>query len=204
MTGSAGTTRTFDEGQQAERRTEELADFVVPPSRLEDPSGLKEGFGEIFGTHPAGIAVITAEGPEGPVGLTASSLSSVSAEPPIIGFSLQARRGSAALVAEADTLLVHLLDSSNVGIAKAFATHGAPRFGDAMNWRRLPTGEPMLTDVGRVMRVERLARIKAGPALVFNCGVLEILGSHPAGAPLVYHQRQFHSLSQDTLAEYQI
>jgi hypothetical protein len=40
-----------------------------------------------------------------------------------------------------------------------------------MNWRQLPTGEPLLTDVGRVMRVEPLARIKAGPALVFNCGV---------------------------------
>ncbi|EME35631.1 flavin reductase [Kocuria palustris] len=195
---------TVQEGREAEERTEQLADFVVPPSRLEDTTSLKGEFGAIFGSHPAGVAVITAEGPDGPVGLTASSLSSVSADPPIIGFSLQARRGSAALVAEADTLLVHLLDSSNVAIARAFATHGAPRFGDAMNWRQLPTGEPLLTDVGRVMRVEPLARIKAGPALVFNCGVLEILGSEPAGAPLVYHQRQFHSLSESTVAEYQI
>lgn len=193
-----------DEGFEAELRTEELADFVVRPSRRETHSELTSGFGAIFGSHPAGVAVITAQGPDGPVGLTASSVSSISADPPIIGFSLQARRGSAALVAEADTLLVHLLDSSNVAIARAFATHGAPRFGDAMNWRELPTGEPLLTDIGRVMRVEPLARIKAGPALVFNCGVLEILGSQASGAPLVYHERKFHSLSDDTVAQYQI
>ena len=74
---------TVQEGWEAEERTEQLADFVVPPSRLEDTTSLKGGFGAIFGSHPAGVAVITAEGPDGPVGLTASSLSLVSADPPV-------------------------------------------------------------------------------------------------------------------------
>ena len=33
-------------------------------------------FKDAFRAHPAGIAVLTAQGPDGPVGLTASSVSS--------------------------------------------------------------------------------------------------------------------------------
>ena len=144
---------TVQEGREAEERTEQLADFVVPPSRLEDTTSLKGGFGAIFGSHPAGVAVITAEGPDGPVGLTASSLSSVSADPPIIGFSLQARRGSAALVAEADTLLVHLLDSSNVAIARAFVNRPMILIADE------PTGNlDPATSVGIMKLLDRINR----------------------------------------------
>lgn len=181
-----------------------VADYIVPSDDLGAVGVEKADFSAVFGDHPAGIAVITAKGPEGPVGLTVSSVSSVSAQPPIIGFSLQARSGSAALVAQADSLLVHLLDAPNIGLARAFATHGAPRFGDAMEWEWLPSGEPLLKGVGRVMRVHPLARIQAGPALVFNAGVVEILGAQPNGAPMVYHRRQFHTLSPESVVDYQI
>ena len=42
-----------------------------------------EAFKDAFRAHPAGVAIITAKGSSGPVGLTASSVSSVSAEPPM-------------------------------------------------------------------------------------------------------------------------
>ncbi|MET9972722.1 flavin reductase family protein, partial [Streptomyces sp. NPDC006356] len=38
----------------------------------------------VFRRHAAGVAVITARGETGPVGFTATSLSSVSAEPPML------------------------------------------------------------------------------------------------------------------------
>ncbi|KAA9392917.1 flavin reductase family protein [Kocuria coralli] len=181
-----------------------VADYVVPSGELGAVGVQRADYSSVFGYHPAGVAVITARGPEGPVGLTVSSVSSVSADPPIIGFSLQARSGSAALVAQADSLLVHLLDAPNIGLARAFATHGAPRFGDAMDWKWLPTGEPLLKGVGRVLRVHPLARIQAGPALVFDAGVVQILGTEPNGAPMVYHKRQFHSLSAESVVDYEI
>lgn len=194
--------RAAEPGQEAQ--TGPVADYVVPSGDLGEVGVQKAEFSAIFGDHPAGIAVITAKGPDGPVGLTVSSVSSVSASPPIIGFSLQARSGSALLVAQADSLLVHLLDAPNIGLAQAFATHGAPRFGNAMDWEWLPTGEPLLKGVGRVMRVHPLARIQAGPALVFNAGVVEVLGTESNGAPMVYHRRQFHSLSPNSVVDYQI
>ncbi|WP_030016245.1 MULTISPECIES: flavin reductase family protein [Micrococcales] len=160
----------------------------------ENKETITEIFKEIFGHHPAGVAIITAASEEGPVGLTASSVSSISADPAILGFSLAARRGSAAHVADAETFLVHLLDAENVELAKSFATHGAPRFGDTMNWETLSTGEPLLTDVSRVLRCRTLTQAQAGPALVFTAEVLEASRNEHPGTPLVYHRRAFHSL----------
>ena len=56
----------------------------------------------------------------------------------------------------------------------AFAVSGAPRFGVDMPWEYLETGEPRLLSVARVLRAIPLARIKAGPALVFNAAVVDV------------------------------
>ena len=191
-------------GREADRASAKVADFVAPTEELAEDEHLINGFKAAFGQHPAGIAIITVAGPEGPVGLTASSLSSISAQPPILGFSLQAKRGSAAIVADAGSFLVHFLDADNIGLARAFSVSGAPRFGDDMPWEPLPTGEPRLLGVRRVLRAVPLARVKAGPALVFNAAVVENVGDEGSGEPLVYHQRQFHGLSQQSVIDYQI
>ncbi|WP_186320736.1 flavin reductase family protein [Kocuria rhizophila] len=188
-------------GGEAERVAAHAVDLVAPTEALHSDPRLTEGFKSAFGQHPAGIAIITVAGPEGPVGLTASSVSSISADPPILGFSLQAKRGSAAVVATADSFVVHFLDSDNVELARSFAISGAPRFGDDMEWTTLPTGEPRLLGVRRVLRAIPLARIKAGSALVFNAAVVEVLGEEGSGSPLVYHQRQFHGLSDSSVLD---
>lgn len=191
-------------GREAEHASAKVADFVAPTESLAEDENLSNGFKAAFGQHPAGIAIITVAGPEGPVGLTASSVSSISAQPPILGFSLQAKRGSAAIVADADSFLVHFLDADNVDLARAFSISGAPRFGEDMPWEQLPTGEPRLLGVRRVLRAVPLVRVKAGPALVFNATVVENVGDEGSGEPLVYHQRQFHGLSQQSVIEYRI
>lgn len=182
-------------GAPAERAAAEVADLEVPADHLPDLDHVGDAFKAVFADHPAGVAIITARGPEGPVGLTASSVSSVSVVPPILGFSLQARQGSAALLAEADSFLVHLLDAQNLALARSFAVSGAPRFGADMPWEYLETGEPLLLGVGRVLRAVPLARIKAGPALVLNAVVVDVLGDEGTGVPLVYHRRRFHGLN---------
>ena len=75
-------------GGEAERVAAHAVDLVAPTEALHSDPRLTEGFKSAFGQHPAGIAIITVAGPEGPVGLTASSVSSISADPPILGLSL--------------------------------------------------------------------------------------------------------------------
>ena len=70
-----------------------------------------EQFKAAFREHPAGIALITATTPEGPVGLTASSVASVGLDPVALTFSVTRATGSAGALLLADTFLVHLLDA---------------------------------------------------------------------------------------------
>lgn len=166
----------------------------------QEPSvkGLEPGdFRQAFRSHPAGVAVITADDGNGPVGLTATSVFSVSAEPPLFSFSLSSASPTAQVIANADTVVIHLLGVDQRAIAQLFSTRGADRFGDTSRWARLASGEPYLVDAPIWVRgraVERL-RMQAGASIVIACHALE--AHFPASheySPLVYHDRAWHQL----------
>lgn len=54
-----------------------------------------ETFKSAFRSYPGGVSLITADAGGGPAALTATSVSAVSAEPPLLTFSLSARSSSA-------------------------------------------------------------------------------------------------------------
>ena len=169
-----------------------MTETVAAQALIADTS---EQFKLAFGHQPAGVAIITATDENGaPAGFTASSLTSVSADPAIIAFSLKANSGSAAKIAAAPSFLVHMLDAENVTIAKNFATHDYPRFADTSTWEFVSTGEPLVHCVRRVLRATPLSRVEAGPAIVFTAQVEEFVRNDCEGTPLVYHSRNFHAL----------
>lgn len=156
-------------------------------------------FKAAFGGHPAGVAIITADLGSGPVGITASSVASVSAQPPILAFSLAAATGSAAVIAAADTLVVHLLTTEDLELAQIFASSSSERFTGSMVWTRLETGEPLLMHAGYALRCEVLSRTPAGGSLLVAASVVEIIAPQTPGNPMVYHGRVFHGLSGETI-----
>ncbi|WP_331710509.1 flavin reductase family protein [Microterricola viridarii] len=155
-------------------------------------------FKAAFRRHPAGVAVITAEGPDGPVGLTASSVASVSASPPVLVFSVTTTAGSAGSILAAPTCVVHLLRSENVEIARSFAVSGAPRFVEEQGWTTRGTGEPLLPDAAVMMRCAIVNTVAVGASTLVIAEVLEI-DEGIEGNPLVYHDRNFHGLQQHSI-----
>ncbi len=155
-------------------------------------------FKEAFGAQAAGVAIITAIGSDGkPAGITLSSLSSVSADPAMVAFSFQARKGTPERIADSKSFLIHLVDAQNVVIAKNFANTNYPKFEDESTYEFLETGEPMLKGFGRVFRVEPVSVVEANPAIVFLAKVTDFVKHEPQGAtPVVYHARKFHQLGE--------
>lgn len=147
-----------------------------------------------FRSHAAGVAVVTADAGDGPVGLTATSVFSVSAEPPLLVFSISGSSSSAPTIRRADTLVVHLLGSDQLPIARLCATSGIDRFADTSLWRRLPTGEPVFRDVPVWIRGRVINRMDAGDSTVVAVHALEAERSEVEVAPLVYHNRTWHHL----------
>lgn len=171
-------------------------------TELRSSSGIDaERFRRAFGQHPAGVAVITAESGIGPVGMTATSVVSVNADPPVLAFSVSDASSSAPTILAASSIVVHLLDADDVDIAVLCATSGVDRFADESLWSRLPTGEPYFPGARRWLRVAPSDRLIAGGAHVLTAVVLDageratLPGDDGVeSAPLVYHSRTWHRL----------
>ena len=174
-----------------------LTDGESDVARLGDLAGLSaDEFKAAFRNHPAGVAVITADAGDGPVGLTATSVFSVSAEPPLFVFSISGQSSSAPTIERADTVVVHLLGAHQLDVAKLFATSGVDRFADRSSWDRLITGEPYLPSAPSWIRGRIINRMEAGGSTVIAVHALAAAVSPEQldARPLVYHNRTWHAL----------
>jgi flavin reductase (DIM6/NTAB) family NADH-FMN oxidoreductase RutF len=160
-------------------------------------------FKEAFRHHPAGVVVITADAGEGPVGLTASSVFSVSADPALLVFSVGNQASAAATLKKADTLVLHMLLDAQLPLAKLCSTSGVDRFADTTLWDRLPTGEPFFHNVPARIRGKVLSKTPAGSSTIFLVHALEseIAEDCSTAKPLVYYNRGWHALSEASKLE---
>lgn len=160
-------------------------------------SGLDESvtekFKAAFRLHPAGVALVSAMTTEGPVGLTLSSVASVSADPAVLVFSVTRATGSAGGILSAPSMLVHFLVAGQEPIADDFARSGAPRFTPEQGWEILPTGEPFLPSARVAIRGTIRETHRVGPSALILLDVLDVFEGTP-GAPLLYHDRHYDSL----------
>jgi flavin reductase (DIM6/NTAB) family NADH-FMN oxidoreductase RutF len=149
-------------------------------------------FRSVFRRHAAGVAVITAPGLR-PVGFTATSLTSVSAEPPLLSFGISTGASAWPTVSEAPFVGIHILGEHQQELAATFARSGADRFGPTTAWSAGPHGVPLLDDVPAWLVARVVARIPAGDHRIVVAQA--IAGDHEGpGRPLLYHQGGFNAL----------
>ncbi|MGW8064346.1 flavin reductase family protein [Streptomyces ziwulingensis] len=146
-----------------------------------------------FRRHAAGVAVITARDGAGPVGFTATSLTSVSAEPPLLSFGIGTGSSSWPAVSAAEYVGVHLLGEHQEDLAATFARSGADRFAAPTVWREGPEGVPVLDGVLAWLVCRVVGRVPAGDHRVV---LAEVVLGDPAGdgSPLLYHQGRYNGL----------
>ncbi|MEV8511780.1 flavin reductase family protein [Dactylosporangium sp. NPDC051484] len=148
-----------------------------------------ELFKAAFRGYPTGVAVISVMGPDGPAGLTASSVASVSLAPAALSFSVM-DSPSAMVITAADRLVVNLLGAAHAGLAHDFARPGGPRFTEDQGWDSLPTGEPVLRGAQAALRCVPLHRLPVGSSTVVVAEVVGVVLG-PAADRLIYHERRF-------------
>ena len=170
-----------------------LAPHLAPP----DPAGLLR---TVFRRHAAGVAVITAQG-RLPVGFTATSLTSLAAEPPLVTFSLAATSSSWPALAEAAYVAVHLLAENQAELATRFALSGVDRFGPPTTWRRGPLGVPLLDAVLAWLVCRVVERVPVAGhhiviAEVITGDLEEAACTTESGRPLLHHLGHFTALAQ--------
>lgn len=157
-------------------------------------------FRAAFRRHPAGVVVVTADAGDGPAGLTATSLTSVSLEPPMVSFAIASGASTWTTLRNADTFVINLLSDDHARIAQQFATRGIDRFGPPTRWSRLVTGEPALDEAAAWLRCETEQRVPVGDHTLLVGRVIDacVVSDAP---PLVYHDRRYHGLGDHSALE---
>lgn len=186
--------------------TSETASGLTSPRTIHDTEtgGLSSAeFKAAFRQHPSGIAVITADAGGGPVAMTASSVFSVSVEPPVLVFSVSDMSSAAPTILSADTLVVHLLTADNLDLAVLASTSGIDRFADTSLWDRLDTGEPFFVNANGWVRGRVVDRMQIGNSTVVAVHALNSSVPNDAAKtrPLVYHNRTWHQLGTQSRIE---
>ncbi|MEQ1735588.1 MAG: flavin reductase family protein [Rhodoglobus sp.] len=161
-----------------------------------------EKFKSAFSMHPSGVAVITADAGGRLAAMTISSLSSVSADPPLVVFSLSMLSGPTPTFLAADSVVIHLLGSDQLELAKLGAAPGVDRFAAGSPWTRLPTGEPVFPDTHAWLRGNIVYRLSAGASVICVAHIVDAMVSDDTSTgssnPLVYHSRTWHELGPDS------
>jgi len=163
----------------------------------DEPQLSPDAYKEVFRRHPAGVAVVTFLDQEGaPVGFTATSVISVSADPPLLAFSLASTSSSWAPLSRARTLAISFLAADQDDVSARFATSGIDRFA-AGGWTALETGEPVVDGAVSWLRGRIVQRAPVGGSYLISVRALTH-GVSAEALPLVYHDRTYHRIGDHT------
>lgn len=150
-------------------------------------------FRTIMRHHAKGVAVVTA-GTEQPVGFCATSLISLSLDPPLVSFTVRLASASWTEMRTAEHIVVHLLADGQEELARLFSQSETAKFGPSTRWHRDSLGLPVLADVLARMLVAPVGRILvADHALVI--GRVVAGRNQTGGTPLVHHGGGFGRLA---------
>ncbi|MBT2231301.1 flavin reductase family protein [Nonomuraea sp. NEAU-A123] len=139
--------------------------------------------------HAAGVVIVTAR-PEGvPVGLTATSFSSVSLDPPLVSFYVDQSSTTWPWLRLADHFAVNVLAGDQHDLATRFARRGIDRFAAPTRWRPGPHETPLLEDVSAHLICIPHTTVEIGDHTLV-VGLVTAASTTPA-RPLLYHRGQY-------------
>lgn len=151
-------------------------------------------FRNVLGTWPTGVCVITSVGADGQRhGLVVGSFTSISLDPPLVGFFPDKRSGTWPLIAEAGRFCVNVLGSSQLDLCRRFAARAQDKFAELAHGHS-PSGQPLLEDAIAWIdcRIERVEDIGDHLLVV---GAVEALDRREEGTPLLFFRGGYHDLA---------
>lgn len=120
-------------------------------------------FRQVMARFPTGVTVVTTRGPDGaPLGLTVSSFTSVSLDPPLVLVCLDHASSSRAPLIGARSFAVNVLSAGQGGLAARFAAEPSVGRFDGVAWRPGPGGAPILSGVAAWVTCTPDAAYEAG------------------------------------------
>ena len=148
-------------------------------------------FRQLLGRFATGVTVVTALDPRGrPAGMTASSVSSVSLEPPLLLVCVGHQADFHPTISAAPRFAVNVLAADQEPLSRQFAAPDGDRFA-GVRYRSDPHGVPLLDGVVAHVLCDSWGRQEAGDHTVFFGLVTG--GETFDRPPLVYYRSRYTS-----------
>src|SRR5579864_2165102 len=141
---------------------------------------------------PTGVVIATVIGRDGsPHGITVSSFTSVSLEPPLILICVDHRSRVVRHFMEDGYFAVNILNERQRHLSSHFAQKNPDRF-SSVGWYPGYTGSPLLPEVLATMECKLRQRVPAGDHAILIGQVLRV--TEGEGSPLAYFKSSYHTL----------
>lgn len=150
-----------------------------------------EVFRDVISRFASGVTVITTTAGDSDHGTTASAVSSLSMEPPMLLICLNRTSDTQAAILESGVFGVNILAEDQGQIAYQFAKKGQDKFA-GVGIRRGRTGVPLVEDALAHLECEVDETVTGGTHTVFLARVREAAGKE--GTPLTYFRGRFGRL----------
>ena len=149
---------------------------------------------EVLGHLPTGVTVITANAADGPVAMSANSVTSVSLEPPLILFCPAKSSTTWPAIRDSGRFCVNIFGAHHEAASRRFSARGVDRFA-GVAWHPRPSG-PALDDAVAWIECTIDAIHEAGDHLIVVGAVDELGTREGANAPLVFFRGRYGSFAE--------
>ena len=143
-------------------------------------------FREALGRFATGVTVVTADGPQGPVGITVNSFTSVSLEPPLVLWCLASKSPNLQVFREAGSFAINVLHTEQRDLCKRFSDPRVVDRFEGVSWSAGKLGMPILEGCVATFECEHWSEQEAGDHVVFIGRLAHI--DYIEGEPLVFSQ----------------
>jgi 3-hydroxy-9,10-secoandrosta-1,3,5(10)-triene-9,17-dione monooxygenase reductase component len=151
-------------------------------------------FREVLGHLPTGVTAVTAHGPDGPVGMAANSVTSVSLDPPLILLCPGKSSTTWPSVRASGRFCVNVMAAHHEDVCRRFAAKGATRFA-GVDWHERPAG-PALDDALAWIECSLREEHDAGDHVIAVADVLAI-DAREVRAPLVFFRGRYGTFAPE-------
>ena len=149
-------------------------------------------FRQLLGRFATGVTIVTARDPSGgPVGMTASSVASVSLDPPLLLVSVDRTHDMHAALAAGEHFVLNVLAADQEALSRRFAGDEENRF-DGVGYKENRQGIPVLDGALASIECVKQTAVPAGDHTVFLGLVTG--GSVTDRRPLLYYRGGYASL----------